>query len=284
MDGFLLINKPKNITSFGLCNKIKKKLNIDKIGHNGTLDPNAEGLMLIGINKATKLLKLFDNDTKEYIAKIIFGYDSDTLDMDSKNIKEIKSDINIEDIPLALNELKLQDKQIPPLTSAIKINGKKLYQYQRENIDIEISERNVKLYDYELINSYYVDDHLEIEIRLVVSKGYYIRSFARDLGELLNTCAIVHELKRTKIGKFNIIDSKDLDNINTNDIIPIKSFLDLPIVEVKDYLYNMVLNGITLDERQTNIDGAFYVKCNCDIIAIYEKKEDNKYKPIIIFK
>ena len=284
MDGFLLINKPKNITSFGLCNKIKKKLNIDKIGHNGTLDPNAEGLMLIGVNRATKLLKLFDNDTKEYVAKIIFGYDSDTLDMDSKNIKEIKSDINIKDIPFALNKLKLQDTQIPPLTSAIKINGKKLYQYQRENIDIEVIERNVKLYDYELINSYYINDHLEIEIRLKVSKGYYIRSFAHDLGKLLNSPAIVHELKRTKIGKFNIIDSKDLDNININDIIPIEDFLDLPIVEVKDYLYNMILNGITLDERQTNIDGAFYVKCNCDIIAIYEKKEDNKYKPIIIFK
>lgn len=285
MDGFLLIDKPKGITSQTVCNIIKKKLNINKCGHNGTLDPNTTGIMLIAINKATKCLKLLNEHDKEYIATIIFGLDSDTLDMDTDNIVSYPMDVKKEDIIKALDKLKLEETQIPPLTSSIKIDGMKLYEYQRKNIDIEVKPRNVKLYDYEILSDLRdFNGHKEIDIKVSVSKGYYVRALARDLGILLNGKAILHELRRTKIGEYDIRNTKKLDDISIDDVIEITDFLKYPFVNVNDYLKKLVLNGVELDERQTNINGIFYVVNNCDIIALYEEVSEKKYKPILIFK
>ncbi len=286
MDGFLLIDKPKGITSQTVCNIVKKKLNIKKCGHNGTLDPNTTGIMLIAINEATKCLKLLNEHDKEYIATIIFGLDSNTLDMDTKEeIRSIDMDVNMNDIKKALDKLKDESEQIPPLTSAIKINGKKLYEYQRNNQDIDIKPRKVKLYDYEIISDLRdFNGHKEIDVRVKVSKGYYVRALARDLGILLNGCAILHELRRTKMDNYDVKNAKNLDEITENDVISITDFLDYPKVEVLDYMRKLVLNGVTLDERQTNLKGIFYVTNKCDIIALYEEIKDNKYKPILIFK
>lgn len=286
MDGFLLINKPKGITSQTVCNIIKKKLNIKKCGHNGTLDPNTTGIMLIAINEATKCLKLLNEHDKEYVATIIFGLDSNTLDMDTKDeIKSIDMNVDIDNIKKALDELKKENSQIPPLTSAIKINGKKLYEYQRDNQDIEISPRNVKLYDYEILSDLRLfNNHQEIDIKVKVSKGYYVRALARDLGKKLGGCAILHELKRTMIGEYSLDNAIELDDIDESKVIPITKFLDYPKVEVLDYMRRLVLNGITLDERQTKQKGVFYVTNNYDIIALYEEISENKYKPILIFK
>lgn len=286
MDGFLLIDKPKGITSQTVCNIVKKKLNINKCGHNGTLDPNTTGIMLIAIDQATKCLKLLNEHDKEYIATIIFGLDSNTLDMDTKEeIKSIDMEVNIEDIKLALDKLKDEEYQLPPLTSAIKIDGKKLYEYQRSNIDIDIKPRKVKLYDYEIVSPLRdFNGHKEIDVRVKVSKGYYVRALARDLGKMLGGCAILHELRRAKMDNYNVNDAKKLDDITEKDVIGITDFLNYPKVEVKDYMRRLVLNGVVLDERQTNQKGVFYVVNNYDIIALYEEVSDNKYKPIIIFK
>ena len=123
MDGFLLIDKPKGITSFSCCNQIRKKLKLNKTGHNGTLDPNTTGLMICAVNRATKLLKLINEHDKEYIARITFGLDSDTLDFES-DLREIKTDVSLERIKEGLEYLKSVDTQIPPMTSNVKINGK----------------------------------------------------------------------------------------------------------------------------------------------------------------
>ena len=286
MDGFLLIDKPKGITSQTVCNIVKKKLNINKCGHNGTLDPNTTGIMLIAINQATKCLKLLNEHDKEYIATIIFGLDSNTLDMDTKEeIKSIDMEVNIEDIKLALDKLKDEEYQLPPLTSAIKIDGKKLYEYQRSNIDVDIKPRHVKLYDYEIVSPLRdFNGHKEIDVRVKVSKGYYVRALARDLGKKLGGCAILHELKRTMIGEYSLDNAIELDDIDESKVIPITKFLDYPKVPVLDYMRRLVLNGITLDERQTKQKGVFYVTNNYDIIALYEEISENKYKPILIFK
>lgn len=282
MDGFLLVDKEKNITSFGVCNKLRKKLNVDKCGHNGTLDPNTTGLMIVAFGKATKLLKLINEHDKEYIARIAFGLDSDTLDFES-DIRYYDYKPNIDDIIKGLDYLKIQDNQIPPMTSNVKINGKKLREYQYKNIDIEVKPRNVKLYDYEILSDLIkVDNHYEIDVKVFVSKGYYVRALARDLGEFLGTKAILHELRRTKMNEYNVINAKKIDDINDSDIISITDFFDLPKVDVDDYIARLVKNGITLDERQTNINGIFYVINNCDIIAVYEEVEPHKYKPILI--
>ncbi len=283
MDGFLLIDKEKNITSFGVCNKIKRKLNINKIGQNGTLDPNTTGLMICAVNRATKLLKLINEHDKEYIARITFGLDSDTLDFES-DLREIKTDVSLNRIKEGLEYLKSVDTQIPPMTSNVKINGKKLIDYQRRNIEVEVKPRAVKLYDYEILSDLMLNnDKYEIDIRLKVSKGYYVRALARDLGKFLGGSAILHELRRTKMNEYDVSCAKKIDELSSSDIISITDFFDLPKVEVDEYLAKLVKNGITLDERQTELNGIFYVTHNCDIIAIYEEVERFKYKPILIF-
>ena len=282
MDGFLLVDKEKNITSFGVCNKLRKKLNIDKIGHNGTLDPNTTGLMICALGKATKLLKLINEHDKEYIARITFGYDSDTLDFESE-LKEVETNVTLDKVKDGLEYLKSCDTQIPPMTSNVKINGKKLIDYQRKNIDVEVNPRNVKLYDYEILSDLeLVDNHYEIDIKLFVSKGYYVRALARDLGKYLNGAAILHELRRTKMNSYNVNDAKKIEDISNTDIISIPVFFDLPRVEVDDYIARLVKNGVMLDERQTKLTGVFFVTNKCDIIAIYEEVEPLKYKPILI--
>lgn len=284
MDGFILVDKEKDITSFSLVNKIKKNLNLDKTGHTGTLDPNATGLMIVATNRATRLLKLLEYDEKEYIATIVFGLNSDTLDVKGNILDDISMNFNLNELKEACEKLKKEETQIPPMTSAIKIDGKKLYEYQRENKQVEIKPRNVKLIDYEILNELHlVDNHLEIDIRLKVSKGYYIRSFARDLGKLLNGYAILKDLRRISVGNFSINDAKKIQELSISDIIPIEKFLKLPKVEVKPYLINMIKNGIVLDERQTNLKEPFFVVNNNEILAIYEPKEDNKYKAVYIF-
>ena len=280
MNGFILVDKPRDITSFSVCNKIRKNLNLDKTGHNGTLDPNATGLMVIGCNKALKLMKLINEHNKEYIATIIFGKKSDTLDICGEVLDGIYNEFDKDSLLNAINKLKNEEYQLPPMTSAIKINGKKLYEYQKKGIDVEVEKRKVKINDIELIS--YNKELKECVIRLNVSKGFYVRSFARDLGILLNSDAIIKDLRRTKIENLDVSNAKKLDDISINDIIPIDKFFDFPRVMVDDYIARLVKNGVTLDERQTTIKGVFFVVNKCDIIAIYEQVEDNKYKPILI--
>lgn len=285
MDGLLIVDKPKGITSQGVCLKLKRILGAKKCGHNGTLDPNATGVMVVAVDSATKLLKLINEHDKEYIATIVFGYDSETLDMDGKITKDISMEVSIDNIQSALEELKKKDTQIPPLTSAVKIDGMKLYEYQRKGIEVELPKRSVTLYDYEIVSDLrYINNHYEIDVRIFVSKGFFVRSLARDLGVLLNGCAILKDLRRTKSGAYKIEDSIPLDDITKDNIIPILKFFDLPKVYVKDYMIPLVKNGITMDERQTSIHNTFYVDSSSGVLAIYEEQEELKYKPVLIFK
>ncbi|MBR4495935.1 MAG: tRNA pseudouridine(55) synthase TruB [Acholeplasmatales bacterium] len=285
MDGFIILDKPKGITSQTALNKIKTALNVKKIGHNGTLDPNATGVMVVAIGKATKLIKYLDKHDKTYLATIVFGLDSDTLDICGKITNDIKMEPSIDNIKKALDELKKEEKQIPPITSAIKVDGMKLYEYQRKNIDVNIEARDVKLYDYSIESDLrFIDNHYEIDILLHVSKGFYIRSLARDLGKKLNGCAILKDLRRTKSGEFSLKDSIKIEDVNENKVISIFDMYKLPIVEVSDYLEKLVLNGVMLDERQAKLDSLFYVKSKSGIIAMYEPIERYKYRLLIIFR
>ncbi len=285
MNGFLIVDKPKGITSLSVCNRLKHRLGLNKAGHNGTLDPDATGVLVVACDKATKLVRLINEHDKEYIATIVFGYDSDTWDMDGNITRDIKMDVNIEAIKEKMAILKERSTQIPPMTSAIKVDGKKLYEYQRKGIEIERKPRPIKIYESEIASKLrYNNGHYEIDIRLFVSKGFYVRSYAHDLGELLGGVAILSALRRTRAGEYKVAMAKPMDDIVESDIIPIEKFFDLPRVEINDYISGLVMNGITLDNRQTNIKGVFYVCNNSKIIAIYEYIEDNKYKPILIFK
>ena len=285
MDGFLVVDKEKSMTSQTVCLKLKAKLNAKKCGHNGTLDPNATGVMVVALNQATKLLKFIHEHDKEYIVTILFGLSTTTLDSDGEIIDRMDMKPSVEKINSAILELKKRSTQKPPLTSAVKVDGMKLYEYQRKGIDVDIPEREVTLKDYEILSDLrFVDGFYEIDIKLSVSKGYFIRSFARDLGLLLNGVAIVKELRRIRSGDYVIEDAHKIKEIDEASIIPIFDFFKFPKVYIKDYLIPLVKNGITLDDRQTNLHEPFYVDSKDGILAIYEEVDRNKYKPVLIFK
>lgn len=295
MDGFLLVDKPENMTSQTLCTKIKRQFKLDKIGHNGTLDPNTTGLMIVACNRATKLLQYLENQDKTYITTIQFGILTDTLDIYGKILKEVEMNFSKEDLISSLEILNKKETQIPPIVSAIKVNGKKLMNYHLKGEEVEIKERNTKIIDYEILSDLeYVDSHYEITIKLHVTKGYYVRSFARDLGHLLNGEASMKKLRRIKSGNYDVSDSKKLDDILNNELelLKIDDIFKYKVINVNERILNFVKNGVTLYDFNLEKDckykdyknlDRFYLDYNNSHLAIYERV-DEVFKPIFIFR
>jgi tRNA pseudouridine55 synthase len=244
IDGVINILKPENMTSHDLVNIVRKALKTRAVGHTGTLDPNATGVMNILVGRYTKLLPYIDAPKKEYIAGLSFGYSSDTLDIWGNVIEHDKIELNrLKLISVLNNFLGVQD-QVPPMYSAIKINGKKLYEYAREGIEVVREPRKINIHEIELIKL--KED--EAIIRVVCSKGTYIRSLIDDIGKSYGTFAIMNSLIRT-----------ENENINKNNCINIDTLKDqgsklllnpailLPnngVVEIDERTYKMVKNGI----------------------------------------
>ena len=207
------INKPFGMSSNQAIQYIKKNTNIKKIGHAGTLDPLATGVLVIGINSGTKQLNNLSFDNKQYLVDIEFGYETNTLDIEGNTINQTNNIPTIDNIQNILSSNIFSSyMQVVPMFSAIKINGKELYKYARENLEINnLPSKLVKLIDYEIIG--YKDNILTILID--VSKGFYVRSFARDLAYNLNSLATVKSLKRTKSGEFCIHNAYELDEFIT---------------------------------------------------------------------
>lgn len=286
MDGFFNINKEKGYTSFDVCNKIKHQFKEKKVGHSGTLDPNATGVMQVAVGRATKLLPILEEHNKTYIATVRFGVLTDTLDPDGK-VLNIKIPTNLE-LSLVKDKVEVLSKrttQIPPIYSAIKVNGKKLYEYARNNIEVEIKERPCKIYHSSVISDLYEDDgYPTIKIELEVSKGFYVRSFVRDLAEELGTIAIMQDLVRTKTGVFDIKDSYLINEVSEDSLIPVEAlFSSSPIFFANDYLAKLIKNGVELDERQMTVNEPFRVYYKDKLIAIYAPNKNNKYSIIQYF-
>ena len=209
--GFILINKPKGPTSHDIVDKLRKITKIRKIGHAGTLDPLASGLMILAIGrKATKRISQFVKLDKEYIAKIKLGADTDTYDQEGKIIKEYNvKDLEKKQIKKVLKKFKGQQEQLPPMYSAKKIKGKKLYELARKGEDIERKPSKIEIYKIKLLSYNYPD----LEIKIHCSSGTYIRSLAYDIGQELKSGAYLQELKRTKINKFKLKKAINLQDI-----------------------------------------------------------------------
>lgn len=286
MSGFYIVNKPKGFTSNDVCQKLLRALKLNKCGHNGTLDPNTTGVMLVGTNECTKLMKLVNEHDKEYICTMEFGYETDTLDLEGKVIHKLDTIpvISNNELDLMLDKLKEKTTQIPPIYSSIKVNGKKLYQYARENKEVEIPEREVHIYSASRISDI-IDN--KVSIKLSVSKGFYVRSFVRDLAHLLNSYATMIDLVRTKSGNFRIENSYSLEEIIDNKAIllsPSEIISDFEKLNVNDFLYKLVINGTVLDERQIKTDKTLLIYHDLKLIAVYENLGNYKYKPMAIFK
>lgn len=245
---FLNINKPKGMTSFDVVFKLRKLLKIKKIGHSGTLDPMAEGVMQVAVGNASRLLEYLDSD-KEYIARIKFGYNSTTLDSEGEITKASNPDFDKSELENTIKEFEGEITQIPPKFSAIKINGQKLCDIARKNPEkeIEIPERKVQIHKIELLNFSKTNNDISTEIRVSCSKGTYIRTLAQDIAKKLNTDAYLTKLTRIRAGNFKIKDSINIeDAISESSRIRPSDALNLEEYKLSEKEFNLVKNGVMI--------------------------------------
>lgn len=208
--GWLNIYKPSGLTSFTVVKKIKKKFNLNQIGHGGTLDPLAEGILPIAIGKATKLIQFINKDKKEYEFEIKWGTQTTTDDSEGDVIDSSNKIPNLLEIKKALEEFQGEILQKPPNVSSVKVNGERAYKLFREKKNFILKEKKVTIYSSRVVN---FTDNLTTRFSIRCGKGFYIRSFARDIAEKLQTKAHITSLKRTKVGKFNIKNANLLDDL-----------------------------------------------------------------------
>lgn len=247
MDGIILLNKGKDISSFKAINNLKYKLKLDKVGHAGTLDPLAEGLMLVLVNNATKLSDLLLKQSKEYYVECELGYETDTYDSTGKKTEEYEGQLSTEPekIISTLEGFQGQYEQTPPMYSAIKVNGKKLYDLARKGIEVE---RKSKIVNIEYIKDISINGN-KVGFYVYAGSGTYIRSIIQDFGRRLGTYATMTKLIRTKIGKFSLENAfKEKDINDETVIIKTEDILDFPKFDITDEEYFKMKNGIKLNK------------------------------------
>ena len=281
MNGILLIDKPKGVTSRNVVDCIVKKLNIKKVGHTGTLDPIATGVLVICIGKATKLVNYLTSTEKEYIATVELGTKTDTLDNTGKIIEEQETIIKKDNIINTLNSFKGKYVQEVPIYSAVKVNGKKLYEYARCNEKVELPKREVEIKNISLLGDIkYLNNKTIFKFKCIVSKGTYIRALINDIALKLDTIGIMTDLRRTRQGKFNIDNCIEINNIESSKLISIINVLDCKKIELSSDIEKKVLNGNKL-KNIYNANKVLFIKDN-KAIALYEGNEELKLS--VMFK
>ena len=274
MDGILLVNKPIGMTSRDVFNILIKKFNTKKICHTGTLDPFANGLLIITINKGTKISSFLEDLNKEYIAELKLGESTTTLDLEGEVLKQ-------KDVILPLNQSKVEEvlnsfigkiKQVPPMYSAIKIDGEELYKKARRGEVVERKEREVEINSIDLLSI----TKEKILFKVDCSKGTYIRTLGQDIASKLDYPGHLTHLVRTRVGRFFLKDAKSLEEISEKDIIPISTSLShFPSIRVNDQDAFKVKNGVKLLLQGSDL--YFIMDKNSNPLAIYKRKEDGYY-------
>lgn len=288
MDGIIVVNKEKGFTSRDMVNKVGKILGTKKIGHTGTLDPMATGVLVMCLGKCTSLVDMITSDYKEYVAGVRLGILTDTLDTTGNVIDKCDVSYSRDDIIDSLNSMIGEYYQEVPKYSAVKINGKKLYEYAREGIDVELPKRLVNIKSIELVSDIrYSDGYIDFTIKCLVSKGTYIRSLIRDIADKLGCYGVMSSLVRTRQGDFNINDSysiSDIENGNYNIINLGTFFKDKYKVIVDDDLKKDVLNGKILKNIYCQ-DEVLFVDSDDLVLALYHvyDKDDSMIKPYKMF-
>lgn len=255
MFGFLNIYKPKDITSHDVVSYLRRVTKIKQIGHTGTLDPFAEGVLPVCIGKSTRLIEYLSDD-KAYIATVQFGKTTDTYDIEGEVLSESDIKVKEDELLSALTKYHGEIEQIPPKYSAIKVNGKKLYEYARAGVEVEIKPRKVVIEEIKLLS---FDSNLQAaEIYIKCSKGTYIRTIGYDLGQDLGCGAYLSGLKRVQAGDFSVEDSiplydlKTVEDVEKNLIPPIDK-LPLKKVILDDNEYKRVSNGMPIKSNETGL-------------------------------
>lgn len=282
MDGIIVINKPKGITSREVVNKVCKLLNTKKVGHTGTLDPIATGVLVLCVGKATKLVETLTSNDKEYVATVKLGILTDTLDTDGTITEKKCVNLDKDKLENVLNSFIGTYNQEVPIYSAVKVNGKKLYEYARAKKEVTLPKRMVEIKKIKLLefgNDYY-------KFKVTVSKGTYIRSLIKDINDKLGVIGVMSDLVRTKQGKFSINNSYTLENMENNNynVLTITDVVkDENCVIISNTLFEKVKNGALINnEYNTSMVTFIY---NDSVIAIYKiyDKDKSKLKPYKMF-
>ena len=283
MNGIILIDKPKDYTSRDIVNIVGKSLNTKKVGHTGTLDPLATGLLVVAINDGLKIINLLNSDTKEYEVEVTLGTLTDTLDITGTILKSDNNfKLNKDELEKILKSFLGKLIQEVPIYSAVKVKGKKLYEYARNNEVVELPKKEIEIYNIRLTES---NDN-SFKFITTVSKGTYIRSLIRDIGLKLNILCTMSNLRRTKAGNFDIKDTITVDDIKAKNIkmIPvIDSLSNYKKIEVDSEFKKLIMNGRILENIYN--DEIIVFTNNNQVIALYKiyDKDSTKIKPIKVF-
>lgn len=278
MNGVIVVNKPKGITSRDVVNKLVKVFGTKSIGHIGTLDPMATGVLVCLIGKYTKLGSIMVNHDKEYIATFKLNVLTDTLDIEGKVLKTDDKKISLEDMNGAIEHFNgLTYMQEVPIYSAVKVNGKKLYDYARSNEDVILPKKEVTIYKLELVS--FGD---EVKIKCKVSKGTYIRALIRDICAYLGTYGVMTDLVRTKLGDYDISDAYSLDEISdgTYKLYSLEDIFDLDVRYINDDNHKQIYNGNIVKDKNSNY---ILYKEGDKAVAFYTRINEEELKPLIMF-
>lgn len=278
MDGIILVNKEKGMTSRDVVNLVSSVCHTKKVGHTGTLDPMATGLLVICVGRATKLVEVLTSHQKEYIASMMFGMKTDTKDITGTVLEQRISHVTKEQIEIVLHDMTTTYQQEVPIYSAVKIHGKKLYEYARNGEQIELPKREVTIEQLKIID--WQDQKQELTFLTQVSKGTYIRSLVEDIATHLDTISTMTALTRTKVGNFSLEQANTIAEIKNNQ------FKVYTIYEVLKAMYETrqiagevekkVLNGAKIDNPE-NLDIVFFINEKKEPLALY-RREGNLLK------
>ena len=286
MNGAFFIDKEEGCTSRDVVNEIIKKVETNKVGHTGTLDPLATGVLVVCVGKATKLVNLLTCENKTYEAEITLGISTDTYDITGNIIEKVKvENITKDKIINTLNNFIGDLEQEVPIYSAVKVNGKKLYEYARNNENVKLPVRKIHIDSLELISEIeYVDDVVKFKIRTSVSKGTYIRALVNDIAHNLGTIGVMSSLRRTKLGNVTIDMCKKIDDLKLDDLVCVNKLLDdyKKILVNKD-LKKDILNGKILQNVYQS-EKIVFLDEEENVLAIYKiyDKDNSKIKPEVM--
>ena len=278
MNGVIVVNKPKGITSRDVVNKLVKVFGTKSIGHIGTLDPMATGVLVCLIGKYTKLGSIMVNHDKEYVATFKLNVLSDTLDSEGKVLKTNNKIISLEDMNGAIEHFNgLTYMQEVPIYSAVKVNGKKLYDYARSNEDVILPKKEVTIYKLELVS---FED--EVKIKCKVSKGTYIRALIRDICAYLGTYGIMTDLVRTKLGDYDKSDAYSLDDISNGKykLYSLEDIFNLDVRYINNDNHKQIYNGNIVKDKNSNY---ILYKDGDKAVAFYTRINEEELKPLIMF-
>ena len=269
--GVIVINKEKGYTSFDIVNKIRRLFGIKRIGHTGTLDPLAEGVLIICIGKATKIVELLTSEDKEYIAGVELGKKTDTYDIEGKIIEEniVPSNINLNEVLLNYKKTYMQEV---PIYSAVKVNGKKLYEYARNSKEVNLPKKKVTIKEIELLSR----NNNIFKFKAHVSKGCYIRSLINDIGSYLGCGAIMTSLIRIRQGNVDINIANQMSDIENRNlkIYSIEEVLDYPVINVDKDIEEKIKNGVPLQNGWNIKDKVIFKSKDNNLLGIYEVSDN----------